>query len=72
MLLYRIESLNASYRNEEELVDANKILAETNEKLIVQYEREKYLRKELESVISYFFIAFIDHYNVYFNNRGYF
>ncbi len=45
-----IESLDAACHNEDALSEKNKILNENHDKLLSQFEKERNLRKDLESV----------------------
>ena len=46
------ESLDQSISNEDDLLAQNKSLIENHERLLAQFEKERILRKEMESVRS--------------------
>ena len=49
-MLYFSESLDASYRNEDELMSQNKLLTENHEKLLTSYEKEKISRTKGDEI----------------------
>lgn len=46
-----LEALDAAYHEKEELLVENELLRDDNDKLLLQYEREKQARKDTELVI---------------------
>lgn len=51
-----LEALDAAYHEKEELLVENELLRDDNDKLLLQYEREKQARKDTELVLILFFI----------------